>query len=228
MSDPEKQKKIFIIDDHPIVRQGLTQLIAQETDLVVCGEAARIADALVGLARENPDVVILDLSLDEEDGLGLIKTIRGDFPGITVLVLTMHDETFYAERALRAGALGYLTKQEASANVLTAIRSLLGGEMYVSDHISPKLVERLLDGSVRNGDPLMAGLSHRERQVFESIGQGKSVQEIADELDLSVKTVETYRGHILEKLYLRNSRELVQYAVRWVLKRKSRPSPLDS
>ena len=218
MSDLKEQKKIFIIDDHPIVRQGLTQLIAQEPDLVVCGEAARTADALVGLARETPDVVILDLSLNEEDGLGLIKTIRGDYPGITVLVLTMHDETFYAERALRAGALGYLTKQEASANVLAAIRSLLGGEMYVSDHISPRLVKRLLDGATPNDDPLMDRLSNRERQVFESIGLGNSMQDIADELDLSVKTVETYRGHILEKLYLRNSRELVQYAVRWVLK----------
>ena len=228
MSDLKEQKKIFIIDDHPIVRQGLTQLIAQEPDLVVCGEAARTADALVGLARETPDVVILDLSLNEEDGLGLIKTIRGDYPGITVLVLTMHDETFYAERALRAGALGYLTKQEASANVLAAIRSLLGGEMYVSDHISPRLVKRLLDGATPNDDPLMDRLSNRERQVFESIGLGNSMQDIADELDLSVKTVETYRGHILEKLYLRNSRELVQYAVRWVLKRKSPPSSLDS
>ena len=228
MSDLKEQKKIFIIDDHPIVRQGLTQLIAQEPDLVVCGEAARTADALVGLARETPDVVILDLSLNEEDGLGLIKTIRGDYPGITVLVLTMHDETFYAERALRAGALGYLTKQEASANVLAAIRSLLGGEMYVSDHISPRLVKRLLDGATPNDDPLMDRLSNRERQVFESIGLGNSMQDIADELDLSVKTVETYRGHILEKLYLRNSRELVQYVVRWVLKRRSPPSPLDS
>ena len=228
MSDLKEQKKIFIIDDHPIVRQGLTQLIAQEPDLVVCGEAARTADALVGLARETPDVVILDLSLNEEDGLGLIKTIRGDYPGITVLVLTMHDETFYAERALRAGALGYLTKQEASANVLAAIRSLLGGEMYVSDHISPRLVKRLLDGATLNDDPLMDRLSNRERQVFESIGLGNSMQDIADELDLSVKTVETYRGHILEKLYLRNSRELVQYVVRWVLKRRSPPSPLDS
>ena len=228
MSDLKEQKKIFIIDDHPIVRQGLTQLIAQEPDLVVCGEAARTADALVGLARETPDVVILDLSLNEEDGLGLIKTIRGDYPGITVLVLTMHDETFYAERALRAGALGYLTKQEASANVLAAIRSLLGGDMYVSDHISPRLVKRLLDGATLNDDPLMDRLSNRERQVFESIGLGNSMQDIADELDLSVKTVETYRGHILEKLYLRNSRELVQYVVRWVLKRRSPPSPLDS
>ena len=228
MSDLKEQKKIFIIDDHPIVRQGLTQLIAQEPDLVVCGEAARTADALVGLARETPDVVILDLSLNEEDGLGLIKTIRGDYPGITVLVLTMHDETFYAERALRAGALGYLTKQEASANVLAAIRSLLGGDMYVSDHISPRLVKRLLDGATPNDDPLMDRLSNRERQVFESIGLGNSMQDIADELDLSVKTVETYRGHILEKLYLRNSRELVQYVVRWVLKRRSPPSPLDS
>jgi DNA-binding NarL/FixJ family response regulator len=183
---------------------------------------------LAGLARETPDVVILDLSLNEEDGLGLIKTIRDDYPGITVLVLTMHDETFYAEQALRAGALGYLTKQEASANVLTAIRSLLGGEMYVSDVISPRLVKRLLGGPTMNNDPLMDRLSDRERQVFESIGLGLTMQDIAVELDLSSKTVETYRGHILEKLYLRNSRELTQYAVRWALKRKSPPSTLDS
>ena len=217
MQDGIPTKKVFVIDDHPVVRQGLNQLINQEPDLVICGEANDPTEALSGLAATHPDLVILDLSLSDGDGISFIKTLRQDYPGTTVLVLTMHDETFFAERALRAGAAGFLTKQEASEKVLAAIRSLLDGDMYVSDRISPRLVRRLLDGGTLKDDPLLGRLSDREQQVFRMIGLGGTVQEIADELDLSTKTVETYRGHIKEKLYLRDSRELTQYAVRWVL-----------
>jgi DNA-binding NarL/FixJ family response regulator len=214
-------KKVFVIDDHPVVRQGLIQLIGQEPDLVICGEADDPTEALAGLAATHPDLVILDLSLSNGDGIKFIQTIRQEYPDTAVLVLTMHDETFFAERALRAGAAGYLTKQEASENVLTAIRTLLGGDMYVSDRISPRLVKRLLDGGSLRDGPLLTHLSEREQQVFKMIGRGRTVTEIASELALSTKTIETYRGHIKEKLYLRDSRELTQYAVRWSLRRES-------
>jgi DNA-binding NarL/FixJ family response regulator len=221
VSELNKTRKIFIVDDHPVVRQGLNQLIAHDPDLVVCGEADNTSAALQAIALEVPDILILDLSLHDEDGFGLIDTIRRDYPGIMVLVLTLHDETFHAERALRAGAFGYLTKQEASEKVLAAIRSLLSGQMYVSERISPGLVERLLGGATLQSDSIMDRLSDRECQVFEMIGHGKSVQEIADELDLSVKTIETYRGQILKKLFLKNSLELTRYAVRWVVNKKT-------
>ena len=214
-------KKVFVIDDHPVVRQGLKQLIGQEPDLMVCGEADDPTEALTGLAATHPDLVVLDLSLSNGDGIRFIETIRQEFPETVVLVLTMHDETFFAERALRAGAAGFLTKQEASENVLAAIRTLLGGDMYVSDRISPRLVKRLLDGGSLVDDSLLTQLSKREHQVFGMIGRGRTVSEIALELDLSAKTIETYRGHIKEKLYLKDSLELTRYAVRWSLRRKA-------
>lgn len=221
MQDVIDTKKVFVIDDHPVVRQGLIQLIDQEADLVVCGESDDPTDALALLAATQPDLLILDLSLSNGDGIKFIKTIRHDHPDIAVLVLTMHEETFFAERALRAGAAGFLTKQEASENVLAAIRTLLAGDMYVSDRISPRLVKRLLDGGSLRDAPPQSKLSDRERQVFKMIGRGRTVPEIADELELSTKTIETYRGHIKEKLYLRDSMELTQYAVRWSLRRES-------
>jgi DNA-binding NarL/FixJ family response regulator len=218
--DPIEAKKIFLIDDHPVVRQGLKQLIGQEPDMTVCGEAEDPNEALEGLAETRPDLVILDLSMNNGDGIGFIKSIRQKYPDMAVLVLTMHDETFFAERALRAGASGFLTKQEASDKVLAAVRTLLAGDMYVSNRISPRLVKRLLEGGSLRDDPLMSHLSARERQVFVMIGRGRTVSEIADELKLSTKTIETYRGNIREKLYLRDSRELTQYAVRWSLRRE--------
>ena len=222
------KKKVFVLDDHPIVRQGLAELISQEPDLAISGDSDDPRAALEAFGREVPDIVVVDLSLDDSDGLDFIRTVRKDYPGVAVLVLTMHDESFFAERALRAGASGYLTKQEASEKVLIAIRSLLGGDIFVSDRISPKLVERLLNGGALNDDPLMGRLSNREQEVFRRIGRGQSIQEISRDLDLSAKTVETYRGHIKEKLFLKDSRELTQYATRWVLSREEGDSPLDS
>ena len=209
--------KVFLVDDHPIVRQGLARLIAQESGMTVCGEAEDAPAALRGIDEERPDIAIIDLSLRSGDGIELIKSLRFRFPDLPVLVLTMHEEFFYAERALRAGALGFLTKQEASDNVLTAIRKLLDGEIYVSDRLSPRLLKRLLTGEGDSGDPPVARLSDRELQVFKLIGLGRGTQEIADALHLSVKTIETYRAHIKDKLDLRDARELLQYAIRWSL-----------
>ena len=222
------KKKIFVVDDHPIVRHGLFELIRQEPDLVVSGESHDSVSALDAFELDCPDIVIIDFSLSLTDDMDFIKTLRSRYPGVAVLVLTMHDEAFFAELALRGGAMGYLTKQEASENVLTAIRSLLDGELYVSDRISPKLVKRLIGGGSLRGEILPGRLSVRERQVFLGIGDGKTVQEIARGLGLSVKTVETYCEHIKEKLGLDDSRELTRYAIRWILDRLP-PSPsLDS
>ena len=212
------QKKIYLVDDHPLVRQGLTQLILEEPDLSVCGDTADSPSALREISQERPDVVIVDLSLKDGDGIELIKSIRTQFPDLAILVLTMHEESFYAERALRAGAQGYLTKQEASENVVQAIRQLLAGDIYVSERLSPKLLKRLIRGTVGDSEPLIARLSDRELQVFILIGDGRSTQQVAEKLHLSVKTIETYRANIKDKLRLKDARDLVQYATRWVLR----------
>ena len=207
--------KIVLVDDHSIVRQGLAQLIMQEPDLVVCGEAEDEAGALKVVYAEKPDIVIVDLSLKSGNGIDLIKGIRNESPSTPILVLSMHDESHYVERALRAGAWGYLTKQEASSKVLTAIRQLLRGQVYLSDILSPDLLKRLLT-TARNGeDPVVGRLSDRELQVFQLIAEGLGTQEIAERLHLSVKTIETHQAHIREKLDLKDARKLYQYAIRW-------------
>jgi DNA-binding NarL/FixJ family response regulator len=213
---------VLIVDDHPIVRQGLAQLIMQEPDLHVCGEAEDEATALGLVARLSPQLVIVDLSLKSGDGLDLIKALRTNYPAIPVLVLSMHDEIHFVERALRAGALGYLTKQEASTKILPAIRQVLGGAIFLSDQVSPSLLKRLLSGEADEEEPVLALLSNRELQVFRLIGEGFGTQEIAAKLNLSVKTIETYQAHIKDKLDLRDSRKLVQFAIRWTL--GNRPS----
>jgi DNA-binding NarL/FixJ family response regulator len=212
-----KQIRVLLVDDHPIVRQGLARLISQEADLEVCGEAGDVPTAVQLVGDLSPDVVVADLSLKEGSGIDLIKTLRSQSSDVAVLVLTMHEESFYAERALRAGARGYLTKQEASEKILTAIRQVFDGELYVSDRLSPKLLQRLITGAPNSDDPLVSRLSDRELQVFLFIGEGRGTQEIADQLHLSVKTIETYRANLKQKLELRDARELVQYAIRWVV-----------
>lgn len=212
-----KTFKIVLVDDHPIVRQGLARLIELEPDLRVCGEAADDRSAWEQISKHQPDVAIVDLSLKLGDGIDLIKRIRGAYPDTAILVLSMYDASHYVERALRAGASGYLTKQEASEKVLLAIRKVLNGEIYLGDGLSPNLLKRLLSGTPGKDDSVIASLSDREWQVFRLIGSGLGVQEIAEQLHLSVKTVETHQGHIKEKLDLKDTRKLVQYAIRWML-----------
>jgi DNA-binding NarL/FixJ family response regulator len=211
--------KVFLIDDHPIVRQGLALFIDREPDLMVCGEAEGATSALQAIRETAPDFVVLDISLEGPDGLELLKTLRVRYPNLPVLVLSMHDEAVYAERALRAGANGYIMKQEATDKVLTAIRHILGGDVYLSDRLTKRMLQQFVNGSVSPRDPL-AKLSDRELEVYRLIGAGHSTRQIADELHVSTKTVESYQAHIKEKLALRNARELVQHAVEWSVNAK--------
>jgi DNA-binding NarL/FixJ family response regulator len=219
-SNPSVPKcKVFLVDDHPIVRQGLALLIDREPDLMVCGEADGATSALQAIREAAPDFVVLDISLDGPDGLELLKILRVRYPTLPVLVLSMHDEAVYAERALRAGANGYIMKQEATDRVLTAIRHILGGDVYLSDRLTKRMLQQFVNGSVSPRDPL-AKLSDRELEVYRLIGAGHSTRQIADELHVSTKTIESYQAHIKEKLALRNARELVQHAVEWSVNAK--------
>jgi len=219
-SNPSAPKcKVFLVDDHPIVRQGLALFIEREPDLMVCGEAEDATSALQAIRDSAPDFVILDISLNGPDGLELLKTLRVRYPNLPALVLSMHDESVYAERALRAGANGYIMKQEAADKVITAIRHILGGDVYLSDRLTKQMLQQFVNGSISPRDPL-AKLSDRELEVFRLIGAGHGTRQIADELHVSTKTVESYQAHIKEKLALRNARELVQYAVEWSLNAK--------
>jgi DNA-binding NarL/FixJ family response regulator len=212
---------IVLVDDHPIVRQGLAQLLRQEPDLHVCGEAEDASTALRVVAETSPHLVIVDLSLKSGDGVALIRELRSAHPTLPILVLSMFDDLHHVERALRAGALGYLTKQEASSKVLTAVRQVLRGEIFLTDHVSPSLLKRLLAGEAEGSEPGLGRLSNREVQVLGLIGEGLSTQEIADHLGLSAKTIETYQAHIKDKLGLTDSRKLIQFAIRWTVSKES-------
>jgi DNA-binding NarL/FixJ family response regulator len=217
LHDPITAKiRVFVVDDHPIVRQGLSQLINQEPDLMVCGEAEDGRSALDKIASSKPDILIVDVSLDGPDGIELLKVVRSRDPKMPVLMLSMHDESLYAERALRAGANGYIMKQEATERVLVAIRQILGGAVYVSERMAQKMMHQFIGRSGTAGRSTMEELTDRELEVFRLIGQGHGTRQIAEELHLSVKTVESYYAHIKEKLSLKNARELVQRAVQWV------------
>lgn len=211
--------RVFLVDDHPIVRQGLALFIDREPDLMVCGEADGATSALQAIRDSTPDFVVLDISLDGPDGLELLKILRARYPNLPVLILSMHDESIYAERALRAGANGYIMKQEATDKVLTAIRHILGGEVYLSDRLTKRMLQQFAHGSVSPREPL-AKLSDRELEVYRLIGAGHGTRQIADELHVSTKTVESYQAHIKEKLSLRNARELVQHAIEWSVSAK--------
>jgi DNA-binding NarL/FixJ family response regulator len=213
----DRRSKVFVVDDHPIVRQGLALLINREPDMVVCGEAEEAHSAQRAIDSVQPDILVVDISLNGPDGIELVKTVRVRSASLPVLVLSMHDESIYAERALRAGANGYIMKQEATEKVLVAIRRILKGEIYLSDHISSKMLQQYVRGSVTGRQSPVAGLSDRELEVFRLVGEGHGTRQIAEALHLSVKTVETYQAHIKEKLSLKNARELVQHAIEWNL-----------
>jgi DNA-binding NarL/FixJ family response regulator len=218
---PVTKKKILVVDDHPIVRQGLALMVNREADLVVCGEAEDASGALLVLASARPDVLIVDISLNGPDGLDLLKNIRTTHPSLPVLILSMHDESIYAERALRAGANGYIMKQEATEKVLVAVRRILSGEIYVSDRIANKMLKHYITGSGTAKNSSVGDLSDRELEVFRLIGEGHSTRQIAQALHLSVKTVESYQAHIKEKLCLRSARELMQHAIEWNMNEKA-------
>jgi DNA-binding NarL/FixJ family response regulator len=211
------KRRVLIVDDHPLMRQGLAQLINQQPDLVVCGEAEDVPQALRQTSELKPDVVIVDLSLRGSDGIELIKRLHLQCAQLPILVLSMHDEAIYAERALKAGAWGYIMKQEATNQVLNALRRVLAGEIHVSQSVSSRIVQGLVGGSGISKRSPLERLSDRELEVFRKIGRGAATREIAAELRLSVKTIETYCAHIKEKLRLQSQRELIQHAIQWVI-----------
>jgi len=210
------KRKIFIVDDHPIVRKGLSQMINQEADLVVCGEADSAQHALESLKKSQPDLMIVDISLQGIDGIELIKIIKTRYGNLPVLVVSMHDESLFAERALRVGARGYIMKQEAIEKMMEAIRRVLRGELYISEGVSANIVKRFIDGKAETTKSAIEILSDRELEVFQLIGQGIGTRQIADNLNVSIKTVESYRANIKEKLKLKNATELMKHAVHWV------------
>ncbi len=208
--------KILIVDDHPILRKGLAMVINQEQDLVVAGEAEDAQTALKMIDSVKPDLAIVDLSLPGIDGIDLIKTMKLKYKDLPSLVVSMHDESIYAERALRAGARGYIMKQEAVEKVLVAIRRVVKGEIFVSDKITTKMLETLILSDDKKVSSPVDLLSNRELTVFRLIGQGFKTSQIASELHLSVKTVESYRSHIKEKLKLDTGTDLMKYAIQWM------------
>ena len=215
-----KKCRVLLVDDHPIVRQGLALLIDREPDLCVCGEAESAHSAFHAIATLLPDLVVLDISLSGPDGLDVLKEIRMKTTNLPVLILSMHDESIYAERAMRAGANGYIMKQEATEKVLVAIRRILQGEVYVSDRLTSTMLQQYVRGASQAKTSPLVNLTDRELEVFRLIGEGHGTRQIADELHLSVKTIESYQAHIKEKLALRNARELVQHAIEWTVNSK--------
>jgi DNA-binding NarL/FixJ family response regulator len=209
----QKTSRILIVDDHPILREGLAQLIDQQKDLSICGQYEEAGPAFEAIGKLKPDLALVDISLKGTSGIELIKNIKANYPKLLVLVLSMHDESLYAERVLRAGASGYIMKQEATEKVLEAIRKVLNGEIYLSEKMSAKLMHQLIGGRAHHTGSLMERLSDRELEVFGLIGQGRGTRQIAEQLHLSVKTIESHRAHIKEKLNLKNATELVHRAI---------------
>ena len=209
------KRKILIVDDHPVVRDGLTSLINHEDDLFVCGETGEAQKALKLISELKPDVVIVDITLGDSDGIELTKDIKARHAKLPVIVLSMHDESVYAERALHAGARAYLMKDTVSDRIITAIRTVLGGEVYVSDMMAKKLLRKLAGNHVDTINAPIDSLTDREFEVFRWIGQGHKNSRIAKRMHLSVKTIETYHSRIKEKLDLANAAELLQYAIKW-------------
>jgi DNA-binding NarL/FixJ family response regulator len=210
-----QKTKILLVDDHPMVREWLATLINQQADLEVCGEADSAPKALQLAGEVKPDVAIVDISMEGGSGIELIKNIKASHPEVLVIVLSMHDERLYAERALRAGARGYIMKREATKGVLQAIRCVLGGKLYLSDKMAMLMAEKFVDGRLKTEGSVIEKLSDRELEVFQLLGRGWSTRQIADELHVSFKTVQAFCARIKEKLNLASATELLREAVRW-------------
>ena len=207
--------KVLLVDDHPLVREGLVNLISQQADLQICGEAGNEPQALELIRTIRPDVAIVDISLETGSGIELIKSTKAMFPAVTVLVLSMHDELLYAERALRAGARGYVMKREAAKKVIEAIRCVLAGQLYVSDKIAALMAEKFVEGRQPATASPIEQLSNRELEVFQLLGLGHNTRQIADHLHVGFKTVQAYCARIKQKLKLANATELLREAIRW-------------
>ncbi len=212
----ETKTQILLVDDHPVVRDGLTTIINHQRDLNVCGGADDAHQALKAISELKPDIVVVDISLKNSDGIELTKSIKAKYPKLRVLVLSVHDESIYAERALRAGARAYLMKEVVSENIVKAIRSVLKGEIYVSDTISKKFLHKIAGDKAATTKTPIENLSDREFEIFRLIGVGYKASQMAKRLHLSVKTIETYRGRLKEKLNITDASKLLRYAIKWV------------
>jgi len=209
-----KKTKVFVIDDHPLVREWLATLLNRQSDFQVCGEASDGHQAMKLMATAKPDVAIVDISLEGGSGIELIKGIKAAYPDVVMIVLTMHDESLYAERVLRAGARGYVMKREATKNIIPAIRRVLEGKLFVSEKFLGAIAERLVEWNVSAGSPV-AQLSEREMEVFQMIGQGMETRQIAEAMHVNFKTVQAFSARIKKKLMVANATELVREAVLW-------------
>jgi DNA-binding NarL/FixJ family response regulator len=214
MENKSFKRRIFIVDDHPLVREWLTNLINQQPDLTVCGEAEGAPAARELIGEMKPDVAIVDLTLSEGSGFEVIKDIRFQAPKTAIIVLSMHDESLYAERALRAGARGYVMKRESTKKIIMAIHRVLEGKLFVSDKFAASITERLVEGKGAVSSPVEQ-LSDRELEVFQMLGRGMLTRQIAESLHISMKTVQVYCGRIKEKLGLGSATELLRAAIRW-------------
>lgn len=214
------RKKVMIVDDHPLVREGVVGLLSAQADLEVCGEASRVAEAIELASAKKPDVAIIDLTLKDGNGIALIKALKEQYPELKMLVLSMHDETLFAERALRAGAVGYISKDKVSRTIVQAVRAVLAGKIYLSQRMTQHMMQRMVGGGATSAQSPIERLTDREIEIFQLIGQGWTTRRIATALELSPKTVETHREHIKEKLELNNTVELTTHAVQWVLENR--------
>jgi DNA-binding NarL/FixJ family response regulator len=215
------RRRVVLVDDHPMMRAGLAQLIERQPDLTVGGEASNPAEALQLLSKAQPDIVLADLTMPGRSGLEFVKDVLAVSPALPILIVSMHDEAVYAERALRAGARGYVMKEAGGEAVVVAIRQILGGQVYVSPAMSARILENISGKKPRGSTSPIEKLSDREFEVFQLIGQGKSTRDIAEQLHLSSKTVDVHRSHIKEKLELRDSTALIRHAVRWIETQKT-------
>jgi DNA-binding NarL/FixJ family response regulator len=214
--------RIFVVDDHPIVREGLAAQIANDPGLELCGDAEDVAEAMTRIAASGPDVVIVDISLKTGNGIDLVKRLKAHDKAVRILVWSMYPENLYAERALRAGALGYIHKGKAAGKIMEAIHAVLAGKVYLSEEMSVKIVSRVFgDDGKHFGRLSVEALTDRELEAFELLGNGQTTQQIAQKMHVSPKTVETYRARIKEKLHLKNGTELIQHAVQWVVGKTS-------
>ncbi len=220
-----RKARVLVVDDHPLLREGVSQLINSQTDLEICGEADTVTSAFAAVENTKPDVILLDLRLGYGDTLELIKSIKARYPQVSILMLSQYDETIYVERALLAGADGYVIKQEAAEEVLAAIRTVLAGDMYVSRKLAVLVLHKLLSKKNIAHGPTVESLTDRELQVFQLIGSGLTTRQIAAELRLSIKTIEAHREKIKSKLGLRNASELVRSAVTWMQSKGPAISP---
>jgi DNA-binding NarL/FixJ family response regulator len=211
----KSKTKIFLVDDHPLVREWLTNLIQQQPDLIVCGESEDAPEALEKISATGPDVAIVDISLKHGSGIELIKDLKRMHPAIAVIVLSMHDERLYAERALRAGARGYIMKRETAKKVIMAIRQVLAGKIYMSEDLAVMFAEKFVDGRLAASGSLVEQLSDRELETFQLLGKGYETRQVAERMNVSMKTVQAHCAHIKEKLKLTNAAELLREAVRW-------------